>query len=207
MPNTAGGYIARYFPDLTEAQYAQLDALPELYAEWNALINLISRKDMEHFAERHVLHSLSIALYWKPRAGQRVIDIGTGGGFPGIPLAILFPQVKFLLVDSIGKKIKVVKDIAERLGLKNIEARHARAEELRGKYDVALSRAVARLSVLTGYCTKTRLKVGELYCLKGGDLREEVEEIDEYPSTVYKLENKFDSEFFETKKVVYVMFN
>jgi len=199
-------WIDQHFPALSEIQKEQFRALPDLYAEWNAQINLISRKDMDHFVERHVLHSLAIALYWKPKPGNKAIDIGTGGGFPGIPLAILYPEVNFLLVDSIGKKLKVVEAISQALGLKNVEIRHARAEEIRGKYDVALSRAVARLAVLTGYCTRPRLKIGELYCLKGGDLREEVEEIDEFPSMVYALSGKFDSEFFETKKVVYVRF-
>jgi len=199
-------WIDQHFPALSEIQKEQFRALPDLYAEWNAQINLISRKDMEHFVERHVLHSLAIAFYWKPKPGNKAIDIGTGGGFPGIPLAILYPEVSFLLVDSIGKKLKAVEAISQALGLKNVEIRHARAEEIRGKYDVALSRAVARLAVLTGYCTRPRLKIGELYCLKGGDLREEVEEIDEFPSMVYALSGKFDSEFFETKKVVYVRF-
>ncbi len=198
--------IEHHFPALSDLQKKQFHALPELYAEWNAQINLISRKDMEHFVERHVLHSLAIALHWKPKPGNRAIDIGTGGGFPGIPLAILYPDVSFLLVDSIGKKLKAVDAISLALGLKNVEIRHARAEEIRGKFDVALSRAVARLSVLTGYCTRPRLKISELYCLKGGDLREEVEEIDEFPSMVYALSGKFESEFFETKKVVYVKF-
>ncbi len=199
-------WIDQHFPALSEIQKQQFRALPDLYAEWNAQINLISRKDMDHFVERHVLHSLAIALYWKPKPGNKAIDIGTGGGFPGIPLAILYPEVNFLLVDSIGKKLKAVEAISQALGLKNVEIRHARAEEIRGKYDVALSRAVARLAALTGYCTRPRLKIGELYCLKGGDLREEVEEIDEFPSMVYALSGKFDSEFFETKKVVYVRF-
>jgi len=199
-------WIDQHFPALSEIQKEQFRALPDLYAEWNAQINLISRKDMDHFVERHVLHSLAIALYWKPKPGNKAIDIGTGGGFPGIPLAILYPEVNFLLVDSIGKKLKVVEAISQALGLKNVEIRHARAEEIRGKYDVALSRAVARLAVLTGYCTRPRLKIGELYCLKGGDLREEVEEIDEFPSMVYALSGKFDNDFFETKKVVYVRF-
>ena len=199
-------WIDQHFPALSEIQKQQFRALPDLYAEWNAQINLISRKDMDHFVERHVLHSLAIALYWKPKPGNKAIDIGTGGGFPGIPLAILYPEVNFLLVDSIGKKLKAVEAISQAVGLKNVEIRHARAEEIRGKYDVALSRAVARLAVLTGYCTRPRLKIGELYCLKGGDLREEVEEIDEFPSMVYALSGKFDSEFFETKKVVYVRF-
>lgn len=198
--------IEKLFPNLSEKQKEQLHALPELYAEWNALINLISRKDMEHFVERHVLHSLCLALYWKPQPGTTAIDIGTGGGFPGIPLAILYPEVKFLLVDSIGKKLKAVADIAERIGLTNVEVRHARAEEIKGKYDVALSRAVARLDALAKWCTEGKLRAKSLYCLKGGDLREEVEEIDRYPSTVYKLSDRLQSEFFETKKVVYVHF-
>ena len=192
------------FPKLTDLQKERLSALPEIYAEWNAVVNLISRKDFEHFAERHLLHSMSLAFYLKLRPGHRVMDIGTGGGFPGIPLAVMYPEVSFLLVDSIGKKIKVVNAVVETLGLTNVKAIHGRAEEVKGKYDVAVTRAVAPLSSLVDWCTRPKLKINGLYCLKGGDLREEVEEIDAYPSSVYRLSDKLESEFFETKKVVYV---
>lgn len=198
--------IETLFPDLTEAQKTQFRALPALYADWNVQINLISRKDMEHFVERHILHSLSLAFYWKPQSGHSAIDIGTGGGFPGIPLAILYPEVDFLLVDSIGKKLKAVEDIATAIGLQNVAVRHIRAEEIRGKFDVAISRAVARLDTLARYCAESKLKVKELYCLKGGDLREEVEEIDRFPSRVHHLNAKLKDEFFDTKKVVYLSF-
>ncbi len=198
--------LQAYFPKLTRKQQQQFAELKPLYEEWNAQINVISRKDMEHFYERHVLHSLSIAFYWRPKQGAKVLDIGTGGGFPGIPLAILYPEAEFLLVDSIGKKIKVAHAVIEALGLTNVTAMQERAENLKGKYDVVLSRAVARLAILVGYCTYPKLKIDKMYCLKGGDLREEVEEIDRYPSTVYKLDSKLKDAFFETKKVVYVQF-
>ena len=196
--------LSKYFPDLTQEQISRFEALKPLYEEWNAQINVISRKDMDHFFERHVLHSLALAFYWKPKPGASVIDIGTGGGFPGIPLAILYPEVEFLLVDSIGKKIKVVNEVVAALGLTNVKGVQERAENIPGKFDVVLTRAVSRLSVLIPYCTRGKMKADALYCLKGGDLREEVEEIDRYPSTVYKLSSKLPGEFFETKKVVYV---
>jgi 16S rRNA (guanine527-N7)-methyltransferase len=198
--------IEKFFPALSEEQKSQFLALPALYAEWNSQINLISRKDMDHFMERHVLHSLALALYWQPAKGEKVIDIGTGGGFPGIPLAILFPEAKFLLVDSIGKKIMVVQAVADALGLKNVRASKARAEEVSEKFDTAVSRAVARLTLLADICTLGRMRAKRLYCLKGGDLREEVEETDRFPSVVYSLSNKLGGEFFETKKVVHVAF-
>lgn len=196
--------ISKFFPGLSPEQISHLEALKPLYEEWNAQINVISRKDMDHFDERHVLHSLALAFYWKPKPGARAIDIGTGGGFPGIPLAILYPEVDFLLVDSIGKKIKVVNEVVAALGLKNVKAIQERAENVPGKFDAVLTRAVSRLSVLIPYCTRGKMKADSLYCLKGGDLREEVEEIDRYPSTVYKLSSKLPGEFFETKKLVYV---
>ncbi len=198
--------IEKLFPSLTEVQRKQFDVLPGLYAGWNAQINLISRKDMDHFMERHVLHSLVLALYWQPATGEKVIDIGTGGGFPGIPLAILFPEAHFLLVDSIGKKIMVVQAVAEALGLTNVRAAKARAEEVNEKFDTAVSRAVARLTSLADFCTTGRMRAKRLYCLKGGDLREEVEETDRHPSVVYNLSGKLGGGFFETKKLVMMQF-
>lgn len=197
-------FLTPYFPNLSQEQIDRFAALKPLYEEWNAQINVISRKDMDHFYERHVLHSLALAFYWKPKTGAKAVDIGTGGGFPGIPLAILYPEVDFLLVDSIGKKIKVVNEVISALGLKNARAIQERAENITGNFDAALSRAVSRLSVLVPYCTHGKMKAKSLYCLKGGDLSEEIEEIDLYPSMVYKLSEKIPGEFFETKKVVYV---
>lgn len=196
--------LSKYFPDLNQEQKDRFAALKPFYEEWNAQINVISRKDMDHFYERHVLHSLALAFYWKPKPGAKAIDIGTGGGFPGIPLAILYPEVDFLLVDSIGKKIKVVNEVVAALGLKNVKAIHERAENVPGKFDAVLTRAVSRLNVLIPYCTRGKMKAKALWCLKGGDLREETEEIDRYPSMVYKLHQKIPGEFFETKKVVFV---
>lgn len=196
--------INTFFPNLTSIQQKQFEALKPLYEHWNAQINVISRKDMEHFYERHVLHSLALSFYWKPKPGSKAIDIGTGGGFPGIPLAILYHEVEFLLVDSIGKKIKVVNEVISELGLQNVRGVHDRAENIPQKFNAALTRAVSRLNVLIPFCTRGKMRAGELWCLKGGDLREEIEEIDAYPSIVYKLNSKLKSEFFETKKVVYV---
>ena len=171
--------LTTYFPNLSEAQLKRFNALKPLYQEWNAQINVISRKDMDHFYEHHVLHSLALSFYWKPKPGEKAIDIGTGGGFPGIPLAILYPEVDFLLVDSIGKKIKVVNEVVAALGLKNVKAIQDRAENVPGKFDAVLTRAVSRLSILVPYCTAGKMKAKSLYCLKGGDLREEIEEIDQ----------------------------
>lgn len=199
-------FFNRYFPDLGAGKIEKLHSLRPLYEEWNAKINVISRKDMDHFEERHVLHSLALSLFWQPSKGQKVIDIGTGGGFPGIPLAIVYPDVDFYLIDSTAKKIKVVNEVVEALELKNVKAEQIRAENVRGKFDVALSRAVARLEVLVRYCNNSKMKVNRLICLKGGDLREEQEEIDQYPSVIYSLKSKFPSSFFETKKVVRVDF-
>lgn len=198
--------LTQYFPEISEEKKEKFAALQPLYEEWNAKINVISRKDMDQFEERHLLHSLCLTFFWQPQSGQKILDIGTGGGFPGIPLAILYPDVNFLLIDSTAKKIKVVNEVASALELKNVKAIQERAENLKGRFDTVVSRAVARLSVLTEYCVNSKMKTRELVCLKGGDLREEQEEIDQYPSVIYKLDSKIDRPFFETKKVVKVAY-
>ncbi|EIM78609.1 ribosomal RNA small subunit methyltransferase G [Nitritalea halalkaliphila LW7] len=201
--------IKKYFPDLSEQQYAQFEQLGPLYADWNSKINVISRKDMEHFYVKHVLHSLGIAKVMPFLAGTKVLDVGTGGGFPGIPLAILFPEVHFHLVDSIGKKIKVVKDVAKQLGLSNVEAEQARAEQLVRRYDFVISRAVTRYANFHPWL-KGKFKkedkhdfINGVFYLKGGDVDEEMEEV-MVSYITYHLEDYFQEEFFETKKVVYV---
>ena len=201
--------ILSYFPDLTEKQIEQFDRLEELYQEWNSKINVISRKDMDQFYVHHVLHSLGIAKVMGFQPGTKVLDIGTGGGFPGIPLAILFPDTHFHLVDSIGKKITVVKEVAKALKLSNVEAQQARAESLVRKYDFVISRAVTRMINFYPW-VKGKIKRedfnefqnGILY-LKGGDVDEEMEELDKSYVT-YHLSDYFKEDFFETKKVVYM---
>ncbi len=207
--NTGTQLILSYFPDLTEKQIEQFDRLQELYEDWNAKINVISRKDMDHFYVHHVLHSLGIAKVMRFQPGTKVLDIGTGGGFPGIPLAILFPDTHFHLVDSIGKKITVVKEIAKALKLSNVEAQQARAETLVRKYDFVISRAVTRMINFYPW-VKGKIKKedfnefqnGILY-LKGGEVDEEMEELDKSYVT-YHLSDYFKEDFFETKKVVYM---
>ena len=203
--------LQHYFPDLSEVQIQQFSALESLYVHWNAQINVISRKDTEHFYERHVLHSLAIAKVHSFLPGSQILDIGTGGGFPGIPLAILFPDVQFHLVDSIGKKIKVVQEVASSLGLQNVTASHARAETIKDRYDFIISRAVTQMPVfltwVKGKSAKKNLhslKNGVLY-LKGGDLTEELSGL-KYPVKEFSISDFFKEEFFETKKVVYVQF-
>ena len=200
--------IYSHFPDLTERQRDQFAALQDLYTEWNAKINVISRKDMESFYEKHVLHSLGIAKVYSFKPGQKVLDVGTGGGFPGIPLAILFPETQFHLVDSIGKKIKVVLAVTEALGLENIRADHGRAEEFKGPYDFVVSRAVTQMQRfvpwIKGKISQKNLdsdRINGLLYLKGGDLAEELGSI---KARISNLSNFFTSEFFETKKVVYL---
>lgn len=201
--------ILSYFPDLSETQIAQFDRLQELFEDWNTKINVISRKDMDQFYVHHVLHSLGIAKVMEFAPGTKVLDIGTGGGFPGIPLAILFPDTHFHLVDSIGKKITVVKDVAKQLKLSNVEAQQARAEELVRKYDFVISRAVTRMANFYPW-VKGKIKKedinefqnGILY-LKGGEVDEEMEELDK-SYVVYHLSDYFKEDFFETKKVVYM---
>lgn len=200
--------ILKYFPDLTEKQIEQFSKLEELYKDWNEKINVISRKDIDELYVKHVLHSLGIGKVMKFKAGSDVLDVGTGGGFPGIPLAILFPEVQFHLVDSIQKKIKVVQEVANALGLENVKAEANRVEKLKTKYDFIVSRAVTQMPKFVGWVRnkmkqeqKNLLPNGILY-LKGGDLSEELKE---FPDVVlYPLSDIFDQEFFETKKVVYL---
>jgi 16S rRNA (guanine527-N7)-methyltransferase len=202
--------LDRYF-SLTEKQRTQFDRLGPLYREWNAKINVISRKDIENIYTNHILHSLGIAKVQSFKSGTQILDVGTGGGFPGMPLAILFPDTEFYLVDSIGKKITVVNEIAKSLGLKNVRADHVRAEMVKGKYDFVVSRAVTRMKEFYGWVAhkvKTdslhEIDNGILY-LKGGDLDEEMGEL-KHPYRVVDLATFFEEPFFETKKVVHVPF-
>lgn len=199
--------ILKYFPNLTYQQKSQFQQLETLYKDWNEKINVISRKDIDEFYERHVLHSLGIAKIMEFADGTKVLDIGTGGGFPGIPLAILFPNVEFTLVDSIGKKITVVNAVAESLGLKNVKSYHERAEKIKDKFHFVVSRAVTQMPVflrwLKGKFEKEQFNPkhnGVLY-LKGGDLGEELAGI---KCEIYNLKDQFEEEFFDTKKVVYL---
>ena len=201
--------ILKYFPNLTERQREQLAALLPLYEEWNSQINVISRKDMEHFYEHHVLHSLAIAKVMEFASMTEVLDVGTGGGFPGVPLAIMFPDARFTLIDSIGKKIKVVNDVIDHLGLTNSKAMQIRAEQLDGEYDFVVSRAVTTLGEffpwVKGKISKTqynKLRNGILY-LKGGDLTNEFFTFRHKVKT-WDISEWFEEEFFETKKVIYL---
>ncbi len=201
--------ISRYFPTLSPRQKEQFEQLGDLYKEWNSQINVISRKDMDHFYEHHVLHSLGIAKIISFESGTKLLDVGTGGGFPGIPLAILFPECEFHLVDSIQKKIKVVQAVADSLGLKNVRADAVRAEQVKGKYDFVISRAVTRMKPFLQWITNeispqqhNGLSNGVLY-LKGGNLSDEMSEI-RRNFEIYDLSDYFSEDFFETKKVVYV---
>ncbi|MGE0636523.1 MAG: 16S rRNA (guanine(527)-N(7))-methyltransferase RsmG [Bacteroidia bacterium] len=201
--------IQEYFPNLSEKQIGQFAQLLPLYLDWNSKINVISRKDMEQFYEHHVLHSLGIAKVMQFKPGTKVLDVGTGGGFPGIPLAILFPETDFFLVDSIGKKIKVVNAVAEAIGLKNVRAQQIRAEELKEQFDFVVSRAVTELPVFYGWVKNKFRKQGfndlpnGILYLKGGDLTEEISPFKGKVKT-FELKNYFREEFFETKKVVYL---
>ncbi|ALL07725.1 16S rRNA (guanine(527)-N(7))-methyltransferase RsmG [Pedobacter sp. PACM 27299] len=201
--------IQEYFKDLTEEQIAQFDQLYDLYSFWNAQINVISRKDIEELYVRHILHSLGIAKFCTFKPGTKVLDVGTGGGFPGIPLAIMFPETQFHLVDSIGKKIKVVTEVAAGLGLKNVKASHLRAEQVSDKYDFVVSRAVTRLIDFYPWVkdkfnkdSKNAIANGILY-LKGGDLAEEIKET-RLKAELYPLSDYFKEEFFDTKYVMYI---
>ena len=199
--------ILKYFPEITDEQKQQFEKLEQLYTEWNEKINVISRKDMDGLYEKHILHSLGIAKVMPFADCTKVLDVGTGGGFPGIPLAILFPEVSFTLIDSIGKKIKVVEAVSEGLGLKNVTAVHGRAEKLKEKFHFVVSRAVTQmpefLRWLKGKFEKEQFNEkhnGVLY-LKGGDLAEELAGL---RCEIFQLKNYFEEEFFDTKKVVYL---
>lgn len=201
--------IFKYFKNLTEKQVSQFEKLYDLYSFWNAQINVISRKDIDALYERHILHSMGIAKFCTFKPGEKVLDVGTGGGFPGIPLAIMFPETDFHLVDSIGKKIKVVTEVASGLGLKNVKASHLRAEQVTDKYNFVVSRAVTRLidfyPWIKGKFAKENINAipnGILY-LKGGDLTEEIKE-SKLKAELHPLSNYFTEEFFETKFVVYI---
>lgn len=201
--------ILKYFPNLTERQIEQFRMLNELYHDWNSKINVISRKDIDNLYEHHVLHSLGIADYIRFKPGTEIMDLGTGGGFPGIPLAIMFPECKFHLVDSIGKKIKVCTAVAEALGLENVTTRHCRAEEEKQQFDFVVSRAVMPLMDLIKIIRKNIKKEQKnalpngLICLKGGELDKETMPMKNHV-TISSLSDVFHEEFFETKKVVYV---
>ncbi|WP_445756641.1 16S rRNA (guanine(527)-N(7))-methyltransferase RsmG [Polaribacter sp.] len=200
--------IQKYFTDLTDNQRNQFQKLQELYQDWNLKINVVSRKDIDELYLRHVLHSLGIANVIQFQPNTKVMDVGTGGGFPGIPLAILFPETHFHLVDAIGKKIKVVNEVVEGLELKNVKTSNCRVEEVKDTYDFIVSRAVAQMETFVhwtkGKIAKKQnheLKNGILY-LKGGDLTEELQKYT--TATIYDLTNYFDEPFFETKKVVHL---
>jgi len=201
--------ITKYFPGLSSIQLEKFEQLESLYLEWNSRINVISRKDMDHFYERHVLHSLGIVKVQQFLPGTKVLDVGTGGGFPGIPLAIMFPDTQFLLVDSIGKKIKVVQEVAKAAGINNVTAIHTRAEDVKQKFDFVVSRAVTVLPDFIKWVenkitkeSRHEMKNGILY-LKGGDLEAELTPLrNKYQ--IFNLNEYFNEDFFETKKVVYV---
>ncbi|PKA99281.1 16S rRNA m(7)G-527 methyltransferase [Flavobacteriaceae bacterium MAR_2009_75] len=200
--------VFKYFPNLSDTQRQQYLILEELYKDWNQKINVVSRKDIEELYLRHVLHSLGIAKIQTFKEGSSILDVGTGGGFPGIPLSILFPEVQFTLVDSIGKKIKVVEEVVDGLQLKNVRSLNARVEEIDGQFDFIVSRAVAAMPTFTHW-VKGKIKKesvhdrknGILY-LKGGDLTEELK--DYKTVQIFDLPDYFDEEFFQTKKVVYL---
>lgn len=199
--------IEKYFPDLSPAQITQFNSLQELYADWNLKINVVSRKDIDQLYLRHVLHSLGIAKFIQFESNAKILDVGTGGGFPGIPLAILFPEAHFTLVDSIGKKIKVVNEVVEGLALKNVQAFHTRVELIPQKFDYIISRAVAHMDTFTHWTkgrliSKSEYKNTGIYYLKGGDLSDELKNFKK--AKVFELSNYFEEAFFESKKVVYI---
>lgn len=200
--------IQKYFKELTEDQISKFQKLEELYKDWNLKINVVSRKDIDELYLRHVVHSLGIAKVQKFNPGAKIMDVGTGGGFPGIPLAILFPETSFHLVDSIGKKIKVVDEVVAGLGLENVKTSNCRVEEIKDSFDFIVSRAVAAMPTFVHWTkgkilkkSQHELKNGILY-LKGGDLSEELQ--DYKAATIYDLTNYFEEDFYETKKVVHL---
>ena len=203
--------ITKYFPHLTEEQRRQFAELDSLYRDWNAKINVISRKDIDALYEHHVLHSLGIAQMIRFKPGTKILDFGPGGGFPGVPLAILFPECEFLLVDSIGKKVKVAGAVAESLGLKNVRVLHGRGEEIKEQFDFVVSRAVMQLQELVGFTkqlvhgTQRNGMPNGLICLKGGELQAELRPFKRIVE-VQELYPTFDEEYFKTKKVVYLPF-
>lgn len=203
--------LLKYFPQLTENQRKQFAVLLDLYKDWNSKINVISKQDIDNLYERHVLHSLAIAKVIEFQVGSRIMDLGTGGGFPGIPLAIYFPDTYFLLVDSIGKKIKVVQEVINAIGLKNASAIQIRAEDVVGTFDFVVSRAVADISTLYHWSKEKVAKQDRhpsfkngIFCLKGGDLREEFAKFKHYHQ-FYAISDFFEEEFFKEKKVVYAL--
>ena len=204
-------FITKYFPHLTEEQRSQFAELDPLYREWNAKINVISRKDIDALYEHHVLHSLGIAQMIRFKPGTKILDFGTGGGFPGVPLAILFPECEFLLVDSIGKKVKVAGAVAESLGLKNVRVLHGRGEEIKEQFDFVVSRAVMQLQELVSFTkqlvhhTQRNGMPNGLICLKGGELQAELRPFKRIVE-VQELYPTFEEEYFKTKKVVYLPF-
>ena len=201
--------IKKYFPELDATQISQFEALYDLYLDWNSKINVISRKDIENLYEHHVLHSLAIAQVIRFKPGSTILDVGTGGGFPGVPLAIMFPEVKFTLIDSIGKKIKVGTEVSNAIGLKNIVFKHERVQEERAKFDFVVSRAVMPLDDLVKLVKKNIAPKSQnampngLICLKGGELQHEILPYKNIADT-YEISDYFSQEFFKTKKVVYV---
>lgn len=203
--------VAKYFPDLSPTQEKQFSEIGDIYAEWNAKINVVSRKYFDDFYVRHVLHSLSIAKLITFKKGARVMDLGTGGGFPGIPLAIMFPEAHFTLVDSIGKKIRVVNDAASRLGLTNVTGIRSRSELVAGPFDFVVTRAVARSEKLYSWSKQQISKEHRhdlrngIICQKGGDLDEELKELNR-PYESFQVAAYFEEDYFETKKLIYIPF-
>ncbi len=201
--------IQNYFPSLSDIQIKQFEALHELYTEWNAKINVISRKDIQNLYVHHVLHSLAIAKFINFSPSTRILDVGTGGGFPGIPLAIFFPNIEFVMIDSIAKKIKVVNEVAQAISLSNVEAIHSRVQDEKRKYDFVISRAVMPMTDLVKLVRKNMLLTQKnalnngLICLKGGDLTDELKPFNN-KAEVFPLTHYFSEAFFETKKLVYL---
>ncbi len=202
--------IRKYFPDLSDRQYSQLEALGALYTDWNSKINVISRKDIDNLYLHHILHSMAIAKVIRFAPGTRIADVGTGGGFPGIPMAILFPDCQFTLIDSIGKKVRVAADVAQQIGLSNVVCRHERAEEEKEKFDFMLSRGVMPLpdlcaigNRLIDHNTGHNAYPNGVICLKGGDLGSETARFRKV-TEIMDIDRYFKEEFFRDKKVVYV---